>query len=604
MNPLVDRLIERLNGILREAPKVASWSSALDTLEKLGRLDAPAIAERVAINVREAVAAVVPTREREAVLDRPIVAERWPLLVGSAWRLEDYRPDGLFAWLVILDELEGALADGPYWPSNVAVDEVAEALERIRSPEAQRAAEALRRGNFKPGEGFGITSGTSGRKLDEAPGEIKVDATMLTHDPHAIAVLVSAQKQVRSDAGRRFTPIPSNRHARAAMSAISRGSGGDWEAVQGSAPGRSRGMELVWGKEHPTQYQLTLAFDDIQTQLLTGIMNELAEDGLRDYMVLHRMAAEQERTGAVRWTWREHRERTAYDRRIRSNTISDTEAQSLVTGRLWRLKSAELHHVMQINGRRVATRVGPFGLIDIPAHVSTGGDLELARIALNPILYESVSASADARDRHFTLLEDEAFALDGTRFRLAVLLSLQMRTWRDHGGVGRLSASTLWGYMNVRAGKVATTLPRHRWPAMTRALEGALNALEGAHVIGGWNRLDAEADVSPEMLFEVTPTAAWKDQVVHRVPPELPPSRVIPRTVGEFKAWRLALAWSQDRVATELGVGLNTIKRAEVQAKTEASAPLGSAILAALAARGATTLERDAAPDRLAPPKK
>jgi hypothetical protein len=158
--------------------------------------------------------------------------------------------------------------------------------------------------------------------------------------------------------------------------------------------------------------------------------------------------------------------------------------------------------------------------------------------------------------------------------------------------------------MNVRAGKVATTLPRHRWPAMTRALEGALNALEGAHVIGGWNRLDAEADVSPEMLFEVTPTAAWKDQVVHRVPPELPPSRVIPRTVGEFKAWRLALAWSQDRVATELGVGLNTIKRAEVQAKTEASAPLGSAILAALAARGVATLERDAAPDRLAPPKK
>jgi hypothetical protein len=287
------------------------------------------------------------------------------------------------------------------------------------------------------------------------------------------------------------------------------------------------------------------------------------------------MAAEHGRSGAFNWSWREHRERTAYARRVALGNLTDVQAAEQVTDRLWRLKGAEVRQtVRRPDGQEAWVRIGPFGLIDVPAAVQHGTSLECARIALNPVLYEG--AHKDAVQPYFALLPDEALMLEGPCLRLAVLVTLSMRYVRDDGGVVVRTAAVLWEDLTTHGGVPA----RKYWPRAATVLARALDQLVARGVLGAWER--EPGALTPDTRYTLRPAAWWHDQLVHQVPPALPPPRAArPRTGVELRAWRVDHGWSQAEAAAKLGVGIATVKRAELAADQ----PLARALTAALAAR-------------------
>jgi len=584
--------------------------------ERHPSLTPEALAPIVVQNIEHLAAALIANvRVRTAVLDRATVADHWPLECGRwnvrrddvlkflsymRWLASGQPPpfslpyvDGTVVILALLSDIEHHR--GVEWP-NIAVDDVTNALLKLDDANARVVAEAAR-WLFRPAKPGALAladdderSRQEALERQEAGVRFYREHTMVALEwmPEAVALLLATERDVRRGAESfRATPIPSSRTARAAMAAISRGAMGAWGALKQDLKGGGPVLttELVWGGERE-KVQLRLTFpSDFGETLLRGILQKLQEDGLRDYLVLHRMAAEQGRTGRFSWTWREHRERTAYDRRIRSDNLSDAEARKAVNDRLWRLHYAELRHVYQLPGGKTGEdRIGPHGLIDIPKHLRSKEGLELAVISLNPDLYSGAMAGGDGR--HFTLLPDEAFALDGQRFRLAALLVLAMRDRRDEGGDVTLTARTLWDYLDTHGGTRARLdgrdLPeRRRWPAADRTLQGSLDTLERHRVIGGWDRADGAAD--PRVLYLIRPRPEWTDQVVHGIPPMLSPSLAdIPRRGSELRAWRDRYGLSQALAALALGVGIATVKRAELAGEAQ----LGGALAAALAACG------------------
>ena len=557
-----------------------------------------------------------------AALDRKELAERWDFR-DAPQDIPERVDDLLFC--AGLEDLFGKPYESP-WPGNVAPDDLFKALQRIaeggdkdagwaaamfgggetawwliadsadaserkrlllsswEAAEAEsRAAraylvEGLKReesaerwgGRQRANRAF---SATSVRELITNPyGNVDEprDRACRRWPILACARIVSAERAVHEDRARRIVPLPSSDAARAAFAVVSQGPNGPWtpSLVAGST------LELVWdGKPRP--YNLSLDLGPVfEGAIVEGILAELAADGLRDWLVLHRMAAEQGRSGALTWRWSEHRERTAYDRRIRSDNVGDAEQAEAVTRRLLRLKRAELKQsVVRADGKVAWARIGPFGLLDIPAAVEAADrSLELARLTINPALYRG--AERGAARPHFTLLPDDALSLSGERLRLATLLAIQMRYARDDGGAVTLKASTLWEWMGL--GRP----PRTRWARLTDTLAKALRDLETAGVLGGWER--EAGPPAAEARYELRPPAWWRDQVIHGVTPALPPSRAtLPRTGEELRAWRSAHGLSQAAAADALGVGKRTIVRAEL-APAE---PLGRALSTALANR-------------------
>jgi len=513
---------------------------------------------------------------RKAVLDRAAIAERWPLefhdaSAGSAQARH-------LEFLTVVETSH----EGPWkWPANVAPAALAARLRETDDADAAIVAINLVKGVRYADESRerrleGIPAKEESPSQDAPPPSSEVLRAHQQWPVMPCAVLLSVAIDVRTDAAAyRGTPIPATKPARAAMAAVSRGPGGAWSNLH-QVPGEpALSIELVWDGK-PSSYQLSLSFPgNFDAQLVGGILQELQTDGLRDYLVLHRMAAEQGRTGSIRWTWREHRERTAYDRRIRADNVTDIEARRAVTARLFRLKGAELRETVRRGTRAAWRRIGPFGLIDIPAAISTDDALELAPIQLNPDLYAGAATGGDKP--HFTLLPDDAFSLSGDRFRLAALLVLAMRDARDEGGTVRLTAAKLWEHMDLRSGNVKG-IPRHRWPRLDSTLAAALDALAEAKVIGTWAR-EVDGPPDPRAIYQIEPCPEWRDLVVHGVPPSLPPSlAATPRTGAELRAWRGARRLTQAAAALALGVGIATVKRAEA----DLAAPLGTVLQRAL----------------------
>jgi hypothetical protein len=455
---------------------------------------------------------------------------------------------------------------GYYWPPEVAPEDVAVALERTKNRDAVEMARMLREGIFYVANG---RLNARGEGRSNAPA-VEAHARAMAHWPVDVcALVVACEREVRDDARRKVVPIPSTREAAAALTVISQGPKGPWEQMQ-----RTGGTyELVWAGERRS-YQLALQFGtpDFDVCIIKGILDELQEDGLRDWLLLHRMAAEQGRKGNFVWRWSEHRDRSAYARRIAQDNVSDRAAAEAVTTRLWRLKSAEIRAYRKGQGGREGwVRLGPFGLLDIPAGIRNGTFLESAMLAINPVLYEG--ARHDSPTPHFALLPDEALLLDGKRLRLATMAALAMRYARDEGCLVRRKARTLWEDLNAGGGAPAA---KH-WPRTESILHRALDDLGRIGVLGDWVR--EPGPYGPEVLYTLRPPAWLCDQLVHGITPELGPSKAkLPHTGAELVTWRKERGWSQAKAAVELGLVLKTLQRAELGS----TKPLGKTVSEAL----------------------
>lgn len=484
-------------------------------------------ATRLEAQIHHLVTSLAERRYRRAVLERPVIAERWPL------------------------------HDGPTrepWPIEVSVLDVVRALERTRNAAACQVAASLRNQPIQPPKPRTAresrkTKTTSSQTEPSVPSE-----ELAKWDPLACSIVLLAEQKVREDARRRLIPVPATQSARAAFTVVSQGTDGPWA----EKTRRGAVIELVWrGTPRPYQLAIDTKPEPLTTALIPGILAELHAEGLRDYLVLHRMAAEHGRSGAFNWSWREHRERTAYAKRVALGNMTDTQASEEVTERLWRLKGAEVRQtVRRPDGQEAWVRIGPFGLIDIPAAIQHGDSLEQARIALNPVLYEG--AHKDSQNPHFALLPDEALTLEGPRLRLAVLITLSMRYARDDLGVVVRTAASLWEDLTTHGG-----LPsQKRWTRAETVLNHALDQLTKLRVLGAWDR--EPGTLTPTTRYTLRPAAWWHDQLVHQVPPSLPaPQSARPRTGADLQNWRKKRGWTQAEAAERLDLHRRTILRAE-----------------------------------------
>ena len=551
------------------------------------------LAEAMTDTITTRVRLLVPDKRiANAILDRDSLALSWRLHDGYIC-LDNDDTD----WTIVEafsgaanEEYKAGLVKPPFWPPNVSAYDVADALERTKDTHAQRIAETLRKELFYPDDGR--LRGRPEVYTEECPPrKVYKDGQVVGEEPSesrqvsrelaeamkawpilACALVVSVEKAIRDDASRRRIPIPSTREAHAALTVISQGPNGPWLDDQQTQRGES--FELVWNNTRRA-YQLALDFGtpDFDVKLVSGILEELQEDGLRDWLLLHRFAAEHGRNGKFTWRWSEHRERSAYDRRIRNDNITDQQAAEEVTSRLWKLKRAEIRAYRTHNGKEAWVRIGPFGLLDIPAAIPRGAALESAALTLNPELYKGAHRNSDAP--HFALLTDEALLLDGKRLRLAMMTALRMRYARDEGCVVHSSARSLWEDLNTEGG----TPKQKRWPQADRSLQHSLDGIAKAGVLGGWDR--EPGPDGPDAVYTLRPPSWMVDQLVHQVPPEFGPSKVaLPKNGAELVAWRKERGWSQAELAKRMAIGIATVKRTEL-AGTE---PIGAKLAKALGA--------------------
>lgn len=391
--------------------------------------------------------------------------------------------------------------------------------------------------------------------------------TLARWDRLALAHVALALREVKRDQrSARFFPLPASQEARVPFEVMARGGSyadesrdlwrlNDRRDLRLKNDGRGAGFRVVWDGK-PRGEQLSLAFavrDVVQAEVFRDILRELKVEGLRDYVILHRMAAEQKRAGRLLWTWEAHKRATVHERRVSNSSKSDAAARDAVMNTIWRLAAAELHAEVERNGSRAWKVVGEAPLVNVVGGVEHGGRIEGLELVLNPALYDGARADGgDDLQRYFTQLPEAVLSLPSLPFCLAVMLGFRFRYARDEGGAVVLRAEDLHTFVDA-----AHWRSNHRADAdatLQRAMVDVARAMgEGCTfepVEGG--------------SYRVTPPRAWVDAVVHNVPPELPPSRQnTPRNGAELLAWREARDLSQTAAAKALGVSVRTIKRAE-----------------------------------------
>jgi hypothetical protein len=586
----VEVFAHRIRRAIERAVKTRSFLLRLfhdhgfDPLKEPGAVEH--MAERFTAHVESIVAAYNgPRRTRGAVLAR--LAEQWQFIDIP----HSSMPDGPYAgerdyrralWEhhgaehVASEETRGETA-GEFMlklrcPSNVSLDDIAAVVARSNDPDAVVIERSIRDGRwFVAGShdapyvrGSLQLARANYRPLPEGGGIIadKALARALSSpfNPRHAVLIAWAEKSITEDQQRaRFFPLPASKEARIPFEVMARG--------ESYASG---GRDLVRVKDHhgafirvawdgrPRPEQLSLAFalrGAMEAHVFRAIVKELKGEGLRDYVILHRMAAAQGRTGRLFWTWEAHKQATSHEQRVRSSTKRDAEARDETIARIWRLATAELHVEVERHGKRAWKVIGEAPLVNVTGGVEQGGQIEGLELVLNPALYEGAMPEyLSGKDPYFTQIPEAVLRLPSLPFCLAVMLGFRFRYAHDTGGVVTLSGEDLHGYLEA-----ARWRGHHRADA-TDTLHNALDAI--ARTWGDGCRCEPVEGGN----YRITPSRAWVDAVVHDVPPELPPSRAkTPKNGAELIAWREARDLSQREAARELGVGIATIKRAELR---------------------------------------
>jgi hypothetical protein len=314
---------------------------------------------------------------------------------------------------------------------------------------------------------------------------------------------------------------------------------------------------VAWDGRPNDRGQKSFAFaaEAPNADVFRDILKELGAEGLRDYVILHRMAAEQGRTGRFRWTWEAHKRATAHEARVRNSVQRDDDTKRATLGRIARLRRAELHvEAEDARGRRHWRVVGEAPLVSITGGVEApDGNVEGLELVLNATLYQTAAAASGERgERFFTQLPEAVLSLPALAFSLAVMLAFRWRYAVDEGGAVTIPKAKLHEYMDAgrwRSGNAA---------AAEETLSRALGRIAGAFGAGCIFADEGDA-------VRAHPGAAFTAAVVDRVPPSLAASTAnVPRTGAELRAWREKRKLSQRDAAAELGVGFRTVQRAEL----------------------------------------
>lgn len=450
---------------------------------------------------------------------------------------------------------------------------------------SEEESEGLPRGWLKGKGSFGtplVSYDALSRELAAAPSwlvrhaaDCVMHALRRVWSPVAVAHICDAIARV--DAGQRdarMFALPASRDAGAVFEALARspslseGKVVRVGAVRESIAGRRVTWRMEWGERWG---QLALALDAPGPDVFRGVMQKLGAEGLRNYVILHRLAAEQGRTGRFRWTWSAHRRGTVHEARVRRGDRRDDAAKREALEHIGALRRAELHATADDGRGRTAWRVvGDAPLVAVVGGVaSRDGDVEGLELVLNPELYRA--AAAGERRALFTQLPEAVLTLPARPFALAVMLALLWRYSADAGGSARVSRERLLEYADAggRGGRADVS------EALSRAL---------ARVAAAFGPGCTFDPVEGGEAYTARPPDAWVAAVVDKVPPCLPPSTArAPVTGAELRTWREEKGLSQSEAAAVTGVSKRTIVRAELDPR----APLPRAFRRATWARWA-----------------
>lgn len=531
--------------------------------------DAEALARRLAESILDTLKAYRGTADRLSAMGARLVPQ-WSVFHGF-----DDREMLMVETIEDRARNEGLLSERRFaWPSNVSLDDVRETIERSRDPAARVIAESmraglwtmdlerygpqLRRDAYRPAryarDEHGLPDGTR-VVFDVAPEEAEVylvrDAALLSalgsrFHPQTAALVTWAEKTVvEAQRAARPFPVATTRESHAAMSFLAQPS-------RLSSLNAKRDVRVVW--DGSREMQLTFAFAELDDVPVLTIREKLGPEGLRDWVILHRMAAEQGGTGTLTWRWEDHRRDTAHDARVRSSTRKDDDLRAEVVRRLHRLAQAELYERRERDGQWAEVRLGGQGFVAIDARAGTGParrDRSSAMvIRLNPALYQG--AKRGAKHHHYTLLPNELLRLRGHSLSLGVLLAYRWRARADDGGAVELDEAAILRLMDASPGDYRN---RAKGAAMVRrALDDVAQAMGDA----------CRWEIVEGGKVRVEPPRWWTDHTLHGAPRTLPaPQGSHPTTGTELVEWRAKHGLSQQSAAKLLGVGLATVKRAE-----------------------------------------
>jgi Helix-turn-helix len=383
------------------------------------------------------------------------------------------------------------------------------------------------------------------------------------------AVVYRALREVESHQAIPAIKVGAHMEGRAAFQALTLGGAARHDTFLWSNAKDNRGtLELVWdGKPRKLQLELDFTGEGVilQRDIIRGILAELAEDGVRDWLVYHQLSQESGSTGRFIWTWPVVRERGEYRRRVENRNATDENLCQAAIRRLYRLKRAELKLWLPIpNGTQAWRRIGPHGLVDIPAGLESSESLPVAlMVSINPEIYRGAERGGNL----FALIPSAVLALRGDDLGLATMVCYDFGYERTTGGIIRRAAGQLWEYAGIREGR---STERKRWPAASEALQRALDRI-GQAMGGGFN-WTLEGNPGPNQLFKMTPPNWWIDRAMLGVPPQENRSlATVPRTGRELKAWRETRGLSQREVARRSGIDQKRLSRWE--SKNEESLP-------------------------------
>jgi len=573
--------------------------------------------DRLAVRVARTIEGVLdayryPADNRGAMAVR--LAEHWPLVevpddqgrhsfaLGNRELIEEGKATALDIYgLTMIAHVEdqavqqGKLPARIMWPSNVSLDDVAATIERGRDPRAKIIARTVRAGLwYVAGEGAhqGIHELRKGaialrpeayraiREEDYLPSrgdrtmrlepaaEADFDFVIVADPdlraaldspfyPSAAALVAWAAKVVLDDQAKaRAFALPSRREARVAFDILARqktlcadGRADQVEALRGG------GVRLAWdGRPRAEQLRFAFASLDMSMSLALGIKDELGAEGLRDYLILHRMAAEHGRSGTFVWTWAQHRKATRHHTRIRAGNVDDAATCEAVVQRIHRLARAQLHVEVELDGRRAWKVIGDDPLVFIGGGVERkGGPIEGLKLRLNKALY--AGASRDAKRAHYTMIPEAVLELPEAALCLATLLVFQWRARVDDGGTVELDEDKVLQLMD----ETSLTGSRHHARSKDKmhcTLDDVARAMGDGCT---WEPVEGGK-------VRITPPTWWVDHAVHGapMPHPLPPAQH-PRTGVELVAWRREHELTQAEAAAALGVGVATVKRAEAR---------------------------------------
>ena len=596
--PVADFTIHRGAGVSRWA-----WSDSLfhrpfpsrvtarEALDEL--LSAPLIERTEAHLARSAETLIPSNKVRTAVLAREYVAEHWPwaLEFGGAFvrllttaltrcshkdedarrwgltiRFGTRRPDvKMFEEVELLRRRWGPLPfithDGPVPedhpevpPPDVAPLHIAQWLR----PHMNRIS----------GEGVGeeLVQLTATTKRLPTQGVLLVPlqhekARPANHcSPLGLGLLYKALQELESGRQTPLIAVPAGKEHHAFVEGIR-----DWGPKQHpklTAQQKPVGDETRYELLDPArgvQLDLSLESGVSLPEVVVRALRRLRDDrALRHWLALLRLwAVEGKRSGEVRWTLDQHldvlgipkrqREDLAYCRR----TAEEVEA-------LTKLQLIELQPDGHERSRKPLIMV-------LNYHEKLKGsrwELDGLTLQANPLLYHGVRDMKTGRlGRHYWPLPEAATRIAHRvqhAWALTLLLAIRF-AWdvkpgrRDHVALRGDSLLQLAGI------PYRTHEPQRAW----NTLQTCLEELQRRHVIRHWEWAGPPDEL--HTVCRIFPSHVSLDHAVRGLLPTEPFAEPLPLTGKEFRSWRTERGWTQKHVATELGVGLATVKRTEAK---------------------------------------